>query len=107
MSEATVDDVDLFVTHQIIVVGRVGVQGCECRTDEFVAMARRLDEFDELAALELNVSCPNVTGGVDYGTDPAKTEAVVRVEGDLPQLPDDSPELRRPLAGVRRPGKTW
>ena len=33
------------------------------------------DEFDELAALELNVSCPNVTGGVDYGTDPAKTYA--------------------------------
>lgn len=55
--------------------------------DEFVAMARRLDEFDELAALELNVSCPNVTGGVDYGTDPAKTESVVRAVRDSCELP--------------------
>ncbi|HEX6984896.1 MAG TPA: dihydroorotate dehydrogenase [Planctomycetaceae bacterium] len=54
---------------------------------EFVAMAERLDEFDELAAVELNVSCPNVSGGVDYGTDPAKTEAVVRAVRDACELP--------------------
>lgn len=38
--------------------------------DEFVMMAARLSEFPRLAALELNISCPNVSGGVDYGTDP-------------------------------------
>ena len=39
--------------------------------DEFVAMAARLDEFfPKIAALELNISCPNVSGGVDFGTDP-------------------------------------
>jgi dihydroorotate dehydrogenase (NAD+) catalytic subunit len=54
---------------------------------EFVRMAERLDEFDEIAALELNVSCPNVSGGVDYGTDPAKTEAVVRAVRDACDLP--------------------
>ena len=38
--------------------------------DEFVSLARRLDEFPRIAALELNISCPNVSGGVDFGTDP-------------------------------------
>ncbi len=37
--------------------------------DEFVAMAARLDAFPRIAALELNISCPNVSGGVDFGTD--------------------------------------
>ena len=27
-----------------------------------------------VAALELNISCPNVSGGVDFGTDPAMCE---------------------------------
>jgi dihydroorotate dehydrogenase (NAD+) catalytic subunit len=38
--------------------------------DEFVSLARRLDEFPRIAAIELNISCPNVSGGVDFGTDP-------------------------------------
>src|SRR5687768_13020617 len=38
--------------------------------DEFVEMAARLGTLKGIAALELNISCPNVTGGVDYGTDP-------------------------------------
>lgn len=47
-------------------------------TSEFVQMARRLSDFPQIAALELNISCPNVTGGIDYGTDPRKTAEVVR-----------------------------
>ncbi len=47
-------------------------------TAEFVQMARRLAAFPQIAALELNISCPNVTGGIDYGTDPRKTAEVVR-----------------------------
>jgi dihydroorotate dehydrogenase (NAD+) catalytic subunit len=45
--------------------------------DEFVAMATRLSEYSKLAAIELNISCPNVSHGVDYGTDPTKTAEVV------------------------------
>lgn len=45
--------------------------------DEFAQMAARLDEFPGIAALELNISCPNVTGGTDFGTDPELTAAVV------------------------------
>ena len=39
--------------------------------DEYVEMARRLDAIPEVAALEVNISCPNVKqGGIVFGTDP-------------------------------------
>ena len=45
--------------------------------DEFVAMAARLDGVSGVAGLELNVSCPNVSGGVDFGTSPEMCRHVV------------------------------
>ncbi len=44
---------------------------------EFIDMAAQLDGRPGVDALELNISCPNVSGGVDFGTDPAMCEAVV------------------------------
>jgi len=47
--------------------------------DEFVAMARRIGESgDGLAGLELNLSCPNVSGGLDFATNPAVTRRIVQ-----------------------------
>jgi dihydroorotate dehydrogenase (NAD+) catalytic subunit len=45
--------------------------------EEFVELAARLDEVPGIAALELNVSCPNVSHGVDFGTDPEMCRRVV------------------------------
>ncbi len=45
--------------------------------DEFVQMGARLDGVAGVAGLELNISCPNVSGGVDFGTDPRMCERVV------------------------------
>ena len=45
--------------------------------DEFVAMVERMEDLEGIAAIELNVSCPNVSGGVDFGTDPSSCEKVV------------------------------
>ena len=45
--------------------------------EEFVQMAARLEGLSGIAALELNISCPNVTGGVDFGVDPVACERVV------------------------------
>lgn len=39
--------------------------------DEYVTTCRRLDPLEPVAALELNVSCPNVADGLVFGTDPA------------------------------------
>lgn len=46
--------------------------------DEYAEMTRRLDEIAEVAALEVNISCPNVKqGGIVFGTDPACAASVV------------------------------
>jgi dihydroorotate dehydrogenase (NAD+) catalytic subunit len=45
--------------------------------EDFVYLAKRMNEAEGLAALELNVSCPNVSGGVDFGTDPRSCFDVV------------------------------
>ena len=46
--------------------------------DEYAEMARRLNEIPEIAALEMNISCPNVKqGGIVFGTDPACAASVV------------------------------
>ena len=46
--------------------------------DEFVAMARRLASESGIAAIELNISCPNVSHGVDFGTDPKLCHRLVQ-----------------------------
>src|SRR6266851_4790241 len=52
---------------------------------EFVDMAAMLGRESGLAALELNLSCPNVAGGTDFATDPDVTRRIVRdVRGVCP-----------------------
>jgi dihydroorotate dehydrogenase (NAD+) catalytic subunit len=46
--------------------------------DQFVAMAAMLGEEPGLAAVELNVSCPNVSHGLDLGIDASAVERLVR-----------------------------
>jgi dihydroorotate dehydrogenase (NAD+) catalytic subunit len=55
--------------------------------DEFVAMAARLDVFPRIAGLELNISCPNVSGGVDFGTDAELAGNLVRRVRDACRFP--------------------
>ena len=45
--------------------------------DEFVEMAAKIGEETGLAGLELNLSCPNVSGGTDFATDPSVTKRIV------------------------------
>ena len=45
--------------------------------DEFKAIARRLDPYPLVSALELNISCPNIKeGGIQFGHDPQMTFAI-------------------------------
>ena len=46
--------------------------------DEFVEMAAAIGQESGVAGLELNLSCPNVTGGLDFATDPGTTARVVQ-----------------------------
>ena len=38
--------------------------------EEYVKVCQKLDGYPELAGVELNVSCPNVSDGLTFGTDP-------------------------------------
>jgi len=44
---------------------------------EFIDMAAMMGLAEGLAGLELNLSCPNVSGGIDFATDPEVTRRVV------------------------------
>lgn len=47
--------------------------------EEFGEMAARLEEVDGIAALEINISCPNVkAGGENFASNPAASAAVIK-----------------------------
>jgi dihydroorotate dehydrogenase (NAD+) catalytic subunit len=48
-------------------------------TAEFAELVSALAERGQVAAIELNVSCPNVATGLDIGADPRELEALLRV----------------------------
>jgi dihydroorotate dehydrogenase (NAD+) catalytic subunit len=45
--------------------------------DQLAELVEACDARSEIAAIELNVSCPNVRTGLDIGADPSQLEAVV------------------------------
>lgn len=87
------DGLEHFLTHHLpylrtlptSVIGNIAGK----TEDEFVHMASRVRESGQgLAALELNLSCPNVSGGLDFATDPDVTRRIVRKCRDAcPDLP--------------------
>jgi dihydroorotate dehydrogenase (NAD+) catalytic subunit len=87
------DGLEHFLTHHLpylrtlptAIIGNIAGK----TEDEFVAMAARVHQSkDGLAALELNLSCPNVSGGLDFATDPEVTKRIVRRCRDAcPHLP--------------------
>jgi dihydroorotate dehydrogenase (NAD+) catalytic subunit len=75
------DGIEHFVAHHLpylrslptAVIGNIAGKN----EQEFLDMAALLGREPGLAALELNLSCPNVAGGIDFATDPAVTRRVV------------------------------
>ena len=56
--------------------------------EEYIGVAERLDGAEGLAALELNISCPNIKeGGINFGKDPRLTEEVTRAVREASALP--------------------
>jgi dihydroorotate dehydrogenase (NAD+) catalytic subunit len=54
---------------------------------EVAALVEAVDARPEIAAIELNVSCPNVRTGLDIGADPASLAALVRAVRPLARKP--------------------
>jgi dihydroorotate dehydrogenase (NAD+) catalytic subunit len=55
--------------------------------EEFSRLLAALDGRDEIAALELNVSCPNVRSGLIVGEQPVETEALLKALRALTAIP--------------------
>ncbi|RMG36669.1 MAG: dihydroorotate dehydrogenase [Planctomycetota bacterium] len=75
------DGIEHFLKHHVPHLLRLGapliVNIAGHDAEEFVALTERLNDVDGLAAVELNISCPNVSGGTDFATDPRLTARVV------------------------------
>lgn len=96
------DGIDAFIAHHLPYLSSIGtpiIVSIAGKThQEFVDMATRLGSKSGIAALELNISCPNVSGGVDFGADAAmcgKLVADVRRECPLPILAKLTPNVTR------------
>ena len=94
------DGIDAFLGHHLPYLHSTGspaiVSIAAPTTDGFAAMANKIERVGGAAAIELNVSCPNVSGGIDFGTDPSKCEdvvAAVRSACDLPVLAKLTPNV--------------
>ncbi|HZL90868.1 MAG TPA: dihydroorotate dehydrogenase [Pirellulaceae bacterium] len=94
------DGIDAFLEHHLPYLATlptaiiVSIAGSSL--DEFVEMARQLDGRPGVAALELNISCPNVARGVDFGVDAAtcgRLVSSVRVACSLPVLAKLTPNV--------------
>jgi dihydroorotate dehydrogenase (NAD+) catalytic subunit len=68
---------------------------------DYLRVVARAQACPEIAALELNVSCPNVErGGIEFGHDPdalARLVAAVRQESDKPLIVKLSPNVTSPV----------
>jgi dihydroorotate dehydrogenase (NAD+) catalytic subunit len=72
--------------------------------DELATLVRRVGDRDEVALIELNVSCPNVETGLVMGADPAETAravAAVRSLTDKPLIVKLTPNANEPAAVAR------
>ncbi len=55
--------------------------------EDFARLVRGVEERDEVSALELNVSCPNVHSGLIVGEQPGETEALLEALRPLTEKP--------------------
>jgi dihydroorotate dehydrogenase (NAD+) catalytic subunit len=85
------DGLEAFLAHHLPYLASLGapliVSIAGRNQDEFVSMAARLDQESRIAAVELNISCPNVSGGVDFGTDAGLCRCLVAACREATSLP--------------------
>jgi dihydroorotate dehydrogenase (NAD+) catalytic subunit len=78
---------------------------CGSTLDEYVQVAQVLSEAQGVAALELNISCPNIKeGGIQFGcslTGTYEVVAAVRKATHLPVIPKLTPNVTSPATFAR------
>lgn len=89
------DDIPWLLAHDARII--VSISGET--VDEFSVLARRLRSVPGIAAIEVNISCPNVENrGLVFACDPVSSRAVIEgvrrtIGGDLPIIAKLSPDV--------------
>lgn len=85
------DGLDHFLEHHLPWLRTVGssifVNIAGEDIDQFVEMARKVSRAEGVAAVELNISCPNVSHGLDLGVDPHAIRTLVQEVRQVCHLP--------------------
>ncbi len=96
------DGVDAFLQHHLpylrTLPTSVVVSVAGRTVEDFVGLAERVGNETGVAAIELNLSCPNVSGGVDFGTNARSCRRVVaaaRERCGVPILAKLTPNVTR------------
>jgi len=99
--EALIRDIaPIWATWRVPVVVNIAGESIE----EYARLARRLDGVAGVSGLELNISCPNVATGMEFGSSPqmaAAVTAAVRRETTLPVIVKLTPNVSD-IASVAR-----
>jgi dihydroorotate dehydrogenase (NAD+) catalytic subunit len=72
--------------------------------EDFRDLTKRIGDQEGVAGVELNISCPNVAGGLDFSTDPDLAHRVVKAAREatrLPLIPKLSPNVTDIVAIAR------
>ena len=85
------DGLEAFLEHHLPYLQQVGtsvVVSLAGRSEsDFVSLAERVGAQPGVSALELNLSCPNVSGGIDFGTNAESCRKVVQACREVTDAP--------------------
>jgi len=91
--EAILKDVaSVWATWRVPVIANIAGESIS----DYAELARKLDGVPGVSGIEMNISCPNVESGLDFGVDPraaAEVTYAVRRETQLPLLVKLSPNV--------------
>lgn len=97
--EAILKDVaPVWATWEVPVIANIAGE----TISDYAEIAARLDGVPGVAALEMNISCPNVESGLEFGIDPraaAEVTAAVRRQSGLPLIVKLTPNVND-IAGI-------
>lgn len=86
------DVAPVWETWQVPVIANIAGE----TVDDYAELASRLDGVAGVAAIEMNISCPNVESGLEFGADPDaanKVTKAVRRRTDLPLIVKLTPNV--------------
>ncbi|MFL2869162.1 MAG: dihydroorotate dehydrogenase [Pirellulaceae bacterium] len=99
------DGIEAFIQHHLPYLSelnsRLIVSIAAPDAESYASMASQLESAGGVDAIELNISCPNVSGGVDFGTNPEACQRVVscvRNATDIPILAKLTPNVANIVA---------